>query len=91
MLCRRSRDFEHSLYQSIGFKDLLPYVLLPAAERASERGRKVLEQGVFLLQQHTVRYARKQEAWIRNRLLVHGRDVSTPFTSTVLNKQPILH
>lgn len=70
-----SQDFEKSLFQSIGFKDLLPFVRLSPEERASDAGRRTLEQGVLLLRQHTARYAKKQEAWIRNRLLVHGRDV----------------
>ncbi|XP_034249511.1 tRNA dimethylallyltransferase [Thrips palmi] len=72
---QQSQDFEHSLFQSIGFKEMLPYAALSAEERASEAGKKALEQGLLLLKQRNMRYARKQEAWIRNRLLVHGRDV----------------
>lgn len=70
-----SQEFEHSLFQSIGFKELIPFLLLPPSERDSDRGRKVLEEGVNLIKCRTMRYAGKQETWIRNRLLVHGRDV----------------
>lgn len=68
-------DFEKSLFQSIGFKELMPYVALSPEERTSDKAKKALAEGVWLLKQRTMNYANKQVRWIRNRLLVQNRDV----------------
>ncbi|XP_067267006.1 tRNA dimethylallyltransferase isoform X1 [Chanodichthys erythropterus] len=89
-----SQDYQHGIFQSIGFKEFHEY--LTAREDISQEERDKLKiKGVESLKQATRRYARKQNKWVRNRFLkrpassvppVYGLDVTdvTNWETTVL-------
>ncbi|XP_048057246.1 tRNA dimethylallyltransferase isoform X2 [Megalobrama amblycephala] len=89
-----SQDYQHGIFQSIGFKEFHEY--LTASEDISQEERDKLKiKGVESLKQATRRYARKQNKWVRNRFLkrpasnvppVYGLDVTdvTNWETTVL-------
>lgn len=52
------------IVQAIGFKEFIPYVSLSANNR-SERG---LQDCIMVLKRNTLKYAKRQLQWIRNRL-----------------------
>ncbi|XP_018569009.1 tRNA dimethylallyltransferase [Anoplophora glabripennis] len=64
-----SPDYTKGIFQSIGFKEFHAYLVLDEEERASDEGKKKLEEGISLLKMATKRYARKQKKWIVNRFL----------------------
>ncbi|XP_041096679.1 tRNA dimethylallyltransferase isoform X2 [Polyodon spathula] len=97
-----SQDYQHGIFQSIGFKEFHEYLTVECS--ASEESReKLLRKGVEALKQATRRYARKQNKWVRNRFLnrpglnvppVYRLDVSdvSHWDETVLNPAlQILH
>ncbi|GAB1862671.1 tRNA dimethylallyltransferase [Camponotus japonicus] len=65
-------DYTKGIFQTIGFKEFHPYLILSEEERASEKGKKLLQQGVDDLKLVTRRYARKQNKWVMNRLIRRG-------------------
>lgn len=79
-----SQDYQHGIFQSIGFKEFHDY--LSAPESCSQQERDTLRiKGIEALKTATKRYARKQNKWVRNRFLkrpndnvppVYGLDVS---------------
>ncbi|CAL9691312.1 unnamed protein product [Knipowitschia caucasica] len=79
-----SQDYQHGIFQSIGFKEFHDYLIAP--ESSSQQERDALrDKGVEALKIATRRYARKQNKWVRNRFLkrpgdgvppVYGLDVS---------------
>ncbi|XP_053349205.1 tRNA dimethylallyltransferase [Clarias gariepinus] len=79
-----SQDYQHGIFQSIGFKEFHEY--LTAGEDISQEEREKLKsKGIEALKQATRRYARKQNKWVRNRFLkrpgtsvppVYGLDVT---------------
>ncbi|KAF4100273.1 hypothetical protein G5714_018469 [Onychostoma macrolepis] len=89
-----SQDYQHGIFQSIGFKEFHEY--LTASENISQEERDKLKiKGIESLKQVTRRYARKQNKWVRNRFLkrpasnvppVYGLDVTdvTSWETTVL-------
>ncbi|XP_052440871.1 tRNA dimethylallyltransferase isoform X3 [Carassius gibelio] len=89
-----SQDYQHGIFQSIGFKEFHEY--LTASENISQEERDKLKiKGIESLKQVTRRYARKQNKWVRNRFLkrpasnvppVYGLDVTdvTNWETTVL-------
>ncbi|RXN12523.1 tRNA mitochondrial-like isoform X1 [Labeo rohita] len=89
-----SQDYQHGIFQSIGFKEFHEY--LTASEDISQEERDKLKiKGIESLKQATRRYARKQNKWVRNRFLkrpasnvppVYGLDVTdvTSWETTVL-------
>ncbi|XP_042601905.1 tRNA dimethylallyltransferase-like isoform X3 [Cyprinus carpio] len=89
-----SQDYQHGIFQSIGFKEFHQY--LTASENISQEERDKLKiEGIESLKQVTRRYARKQNKWVRNRFLkrpasnvppVYGLDVTdvTNWETTVL-------
>uniref|UniRef100_A0A672M809 tRNA isopentenyltransferase 1 n=1 Tax=Sinocyclocheilus grahami TaxID=75366 RepID=A0A672M809_SINGR len=89
-----SQDYQHGIFQSIGFKEFHEY--LTASENISQEERDKLKvKGIESLKQVTRRYARKQNKWFRNRFLkrparnvppVYGLDVTgvTNWETTVL-------
>ncbi|XP_051991291.1 tRNA dimethylallyltransferase isoform X1 [Xyrauchen texanus] len=89
-----SQDYQHGIFQSIGFKEFHEY--LTASENISHEEREKLRiKGIESLKQVTRRYARKQNKWVRNRFLkrpasnvppVYGLDVTavTNWETTVL-------
>uniref|UniRef100_A0A672R146 tRNA dimethylallyltransferase n=1 Tax=Sinocyclocheilus grahami TaxID=75366 RepID=A0A672R146_SINGR len=63
-----SQDYQHGIFQSIGFKEFHEY--LTASENISQEERDKLKiKGIESLKQATRRYARKQNKWVRNRFL----------------------
>ncbi|XP_056106076.1 tRNA dimethylallyltransferase isoform X2 [Rhinichthys klamathensis goyatoka] len=94
MIKESSQDYQHGIFQSIGFKEFHEY--LTASENLSQEELDKLKiKGVESLKQATRRYARKQNKWVRNRFLkrpsnnvppVYGLDVTdvTNWETTVL-------
>nr|XP_057902540.1 tRNA dimethylallyltransferase isoform X2 [Doryrhamphus excisus] len=90
-----SQNYQHGIFQSIGFKEFHDYLTAP--ESTSHQERDVLRnKGVESLKMATRRYARKQNKWVRNRFLqrpgdsvpaVYGLDVTdvARWEETVLN------
>nr|XP_021323735.1 tRNA dimethylallyltransferase, mitochondrial isoform X1 [Danio rerio] len=89
-----SQNYQHGIFQSIGFKEFHEY--LTTSENISQEERdKLMNKGIESLKQVTRRYARKQNKWVRNRFLkrpasnvppVYGLDVTdvTNWETTVL-------
>uniref|UniRef100_A0A8C6T7U8 tRNA dimethylallyltransferase n=1 Tax=Neogobius melanostomus TaxID=47308 RepID=A0A8C6T7U8_9GOBI len=72
-----SQDYQHGIFQSIGFKEFHDY--LTAAESCSQEERDALRnKGVEALKIATRRYARKQNKWVRNRFLKRPGDTVPP-------------
>ncbi|XP_073678197.1 tRNA dimethylallyltransferase isoform X1 [Garra rufa] len=94
MIKENSQDYQHGIFQSIGFKEFHEY--LTASDDISQEERDKLKiKGIESLKQVTRRYARKQNKWVRNRFLkrpasnvppVYGLDVTnvTNWEATVL-------
>lgn len=83
-LASDSHDYEHGLFQSIGFKEFHGFLTRPA-ECRPEQEAVLLQKGVEALKLATRRYARKQNKWVKNRFLkrpgpavppVYGVDVT---------------
>lgn len=75
-----SKAYTQGIFQSIGFKEFHNYLILNEEERNSEKGKKLLFQGIEDLKTVTKKYARKQCRWIQNRFLKAGnRQVSYHF------------
>ncbi|KYN33429.1 tRNA dimethylallyltransferase, mitochondrial [Trachymyrmex septentrionalis] len=64
-----SADYTKGIFQSIGFKEFHTYLILSEKERASEKGKKLLQQGIDDLKLVTRRYAKRQDKWVMNRLI----------------------
>nr|XP_061808457.1 tRNA dimethylallyltransferase [Nerophis lumbriciformis] len=90
-----SQNYQHGIFQSIGFKEFHDYLTAP--ENSTQQEREALRgKGVEALKMATRRYARKQNKWVRNRFLkrpgdsvpaVYGLDVTDVerWEETVLN------
>uniref|UniRef100_A0A452Q896 Zinc finger double-stranded RNA binding domain-containing protein n=1 Tax=Ursus americanus TaxID=9643 RepID=A0A452Q896_URSAM len=79
-----SQDYQHGIFQSIGFKEFHEY-LVTEGKCTPETSNQLLKKGIESLKQVTKRYARKQNRWVKNRFLsrpgpsvppVYGLDVS---------------
>lgn len=79
-----SQDYQHGIFQSIGFKEFHDYLTAPDSRSQEERDALRIK-GIEALKIATRRYARKQNKWVRNRFLkrpgdsvppVYGLDVS---------------
>lgn len=91
----QSQDYQHGIFQSIGFKEFHEYLTCP--DETTQEARETLRnQGVENLKMATRRYARKQNKWVRNRFLkrpgdnvpaVYGLDVTdlSQWEETVLS------
>ncbi|CAL7940787.1 unnamed protein product [Xylocopa violacea] len=64
-----SADYTKGIFQSIGFKEFHAYLVLPEEEKREKKGEKLLQQGIDDLKLVTKRYAKRQEKWIKNRLI----------------------
>ncbi|XP_064874128.1 tRNA dimethylallyltransferase [Oncorhynchus nerka] len=91
----QSQDYQHGIFQSIGFKEFHEYLTCPD-ETTQEVRETLRNQGVENLKMATRRYARKQNKWVRNRFLkrpgdnvpaVYGLDVTdmSQWEETVLS------
>ncbi|KAL7382749.1 hypothetical protein ABVT39_027279 [Epinephelus coioides] len=90
-----SQNYQHGIFQSIGFKEFHDYLTAP--ESSTQQEKDVLrDKGIEALKIATRRYARKQNKWVRNRFLkrpgdnvplVFGLDVTdvSRWEETVLN------
>uniref|UniRef100_A0A671UIT7 tRNA dimethylallyltransferase n=1 Tax=Sparus aurata TaxID=8175 RepID=A0A671UIT7_SPAAU len=90
-----SQDYQHGIFQSIGFKEFHDYLTVPESSTQQERDT-LLDKGIEALKMATRRYARKQNKWVRNRFLkrpgdnvpaVYGLDATdvSRWEETVLN------
>nr|XP_058900096.1 tRNA dimethylallyltransferase isoform X2 [Kogia breviceps] len=79
-----SQDYQHGIFQSIGFKEFHEY-LITEGKCTPETRNQLLKKGIEALKQVTKRYSRKQNRWIKNRFLsrpgpsvppVYGLEVS---------------
>ncbi|XP_023582960.1 tRNA dimethylallyltransferase isoform X6 [Trichechus manatus latirostris] len=79
-----SQDYQHGIFQSIGFKEFHEY-LTTEGKCTPEISNQLLKKGIEALKQVTKRYARKQNRWVKNRFLsrpgpsvppVYGLEVS---------------
>ncbi|KAM4724775.1 tRNA dimethylallyltransferase [Anableps anableps] len=79
-----SQDYQHGIFQSIGFKEFHDYLTAPESSNQQEKD-KLRDKGIEALKIATKRYARKQNKWVRNRFLkrpgdsvpaVYGLDVT---------------
>ncbi|PWA15394.1 hypothetical protein CCH79_00008522, partial [Gambusia affinis] len=72
-----SQDYQHGIFQSIGFKEFHDYLTAPESSSQQEKD-KLRDKGIEALKIATKRYARKQNKWVCNRFLkreflsVHG-------------------
>ncbi|KAL7829484.1 hypothetical protein AOLI_G00303690 [Acnodon oligacanthus] len=80
----KSQDYQHGIFQSIGFKEFHEY-LTAGADLSEEEKEELKMKGIEALKQAVRRYARKQNKWVRNRFLkrpgtnippVYGLDVT---------------
>ncbi|XP_042363040.1 tRNA dimethylallyltransferase isoform X2 [Plectropomus leopardus] len=63
-----SQNYQHGIFQSIGFKEFHDY--LTTRESCTQQERDTLrDKGIEALKIATRRYARKQNKWVRNRFL----------------------
>lgn len=90
-----SQDYQHGIFQSIGFKEFHAYLTAPESSTQQEKDAQ-RDKGIEALKIATRRYARKQNKWVRNRFLkrpgdnvpaVYGLDVTdvARWEETVLN------
>ncbi|XP_069032064.1 tRNA dimethylallyltransferase [Embiotoca jacksoni] len=90
-----SQDYQHGIFQSIGFKEFHDYLTVPESSTQQEKDT-LRNKGIEALKIATRRYARKQNKWVRNRFLkrpgdnvpgVFGLDVTdvSRWEETVLN------
>ncbi|XP_048084974.1 tRNA dimethylallyltransferase isoform X2 [Alosa alosa] len=95
MVQENCQDYQHGIFQSIGFKEFHEY-LTADRETSQEELNRLKMKGVEALKMVTRRYARKQNKWVRNRFLkrpgsnvppVYGLDVTnlSQWEDTVLN------
>ncbi|KAM8840600.1 tRNA dimethylallyltransferase isoform 2-T2 [Spinachia spinachia] len=79
-----SQNYQHGIFQSIGFKEFHDYLTAPGSSSQQEKDA-LRDKGVEALKIATRRYARKQNKWVRNRFLkrpgdsvpaVYGLDVT---------------
>lgn len=61
--------YEQGIFQSIGFKEFHPYLILPDHDKDDDLGKRLLLDCIERLKVVTKQYARKQLKWIRNRFL----------------------
>nr|XP_040044967.1 tRNA dimethylallyltransferase isoform X1 [Gasterosteus aculeatus aculeatus] len=90
-----SQNYQHGIFQSIGFKEFHDYLTAPESSTQQEKDA-LRDKGIEALKIATRRYARKQNKWVRNRFLkrpgdsvpvVYGLDVTdaSRWEETVLN------
>ncbi|XP_034016834.1 tRNA dimethylallyltransferase isoform X2 [Thalassophryne amazonica] len=79
-----SQDYQHGIFQSIGFKEFHDYLTAPESITQQEK-EALRDKGVEALKMATRRYARRQNKWVRSRFLerpgvgvpvVYGLDVT---------------
>ena len=66
-------DYKRGIWQSIGFKEFHPFLVLGPEEREGQEGRQLFAKCVEWMKVATRQYARRQVKWMR-RFLVAERD-----------------
>ncbi|XP_038057557.1 tRNA dimethylallyltransferase-like [Patiria miniata] len=61
--------YTQGIFQSIGFKEFHPYLILPEDDRETEGAQSLLKEGIEKLKIATRQYARRQTRWIKNRFV----------------------
>ncbi|XP_030839039.1 tRNA dimethylallyltransferase [Strongylocentrotus purpuratus] len=64
--------YTQGIFQSIGFKEFHPYLVISEDGKKSDEGQRSLEESIERLKKATRQYARRQLKWIRNRFLKRG-------------------
>ncbi|XP_065348951.1 tRNA dimethylallyltransferase isoform X2 [Cloeon dipterum] len=62
-------DYTKGIFQSIGFKEFHPYLIMDEAQRETEESKKLLEKCIAEMKMATRRYARRQVKWVNARFL----------------------
>ncbi|KAJ8273095.1 hypothetical protein GJAV_G00097350 [Gymnothorax javanicus] len=63
-----SQDYQHGIFQSIGFKEFHEYLTAGAEVNVQERD-ELFKKGIERLKKATRQYARKQNKWVHSRFL----------------------
>lgn len=66
---------ERGIFQSIGYKEFMPYLTLDDAEKNLPAGKRTLESCVESLKLHHAKYAKSQTKWIKNRVVTRNAPV----------------
>ncbi|MEE6484364.1 hypothetical protein FKM82_013850 [Ascaphus truei] len=84
LVAHSGQDYQHGIFQSIGFKEFHEYLVTDEG-CCPDTNQRLLQRGIEALKQATQKYARKQNKWVRNRFLkrpgpnvpcVYGLDVT---------------
>lgn len=70
----RDKEYTRGIWQSIGFKEFHPYLMMSEEERKTDEGKGAFEMGVELMKLATRQYSRKQAKWVKSRFLLTERD-----------------
>ncbi|XP_059469792.1 tRNA dimethylallyltransferase [Neocloeon triangulifer] len=62
-------DYTKGIFQSIGFKEFHPYLVMDESERQTEESKKLLQKCICDMKMATRRYARRQVKWVNSRFL----------------------
>ncbi|CAJ0927151.1 unnamed protein product [Ranitomeya imitator] len=83
MIAQSGQDYQHGIFQSIGFKEFHEYLV--TKDITPGQTNILLQKGIEALKQRTQKYAKKQNKWVKNRFLkrpgpnvprVYGLDVT---------------
>ncbi|KAM9320101.1 tRNA dimethylallyltransferase [Gastrophryne carolinensis] len=84
LVAQSGQDYQHGIFQSIGFKEFHEYLVALDSSQSHHKER-LLQKGIEALKQRTQKYAKKQNKWVKNRFLkrpgpnvpaVYGLDVT---------------
>ncbi|XP_052741800.1 tRNA dimethylallyltransferase isoform X2 [Bicyclus anynana] len=64
-------DYTKGVFQTLGLKEFHQYLMLPAEEKNTEEGKKLLQESIANMKLGTRRYARRQNKMVRGRFLEH--------------------
>nr|XP_054772935.1 tRNA dimethylallyltransferase-like [Lytechinus pictus] len=76
---REEEMYTQGIFQSIGFKEFHPYLVIDEDRKQSDEGQRLLEESIERLKTATRQYARRQLKWIRNRFLKRGNNSPSVF------------
>ncbi|XP_075709174.1 tRNA dimethylallyltransferase isoform X2 [Rhinoderma darwinii] len=67
IIARSSQDYQHGIFQSIGFKEFHEYLV--TKDITPDQADVLLQKGIEALKQRSQKYAKKQNKWVQNRFL----------------------
>ncbi|XP_041484459.1 tRNA dimethylallyltransferase-like [Lytechinus variegatus] len=76
---REEEMYTQGIFQSIGFKEFHPYLVIDEDRKQRDEGQRLLEESIERLKTATRQYARRQLKWIRNRFLKRGENSPAVF------------